>query len=74
MATKPRSKLTPSRGTAEDWAPEREAEQLQRKAAYSKKRVAQNLEAEPDFAQLLKDDLEAPQPAKRKQTRRRRGA
>jgi len=74
MATKPRSKLTPSRGTTEDWAPEREAEQLQRKAAYSRKRAAQNLEAAPDFAQLLKDDLEAPKPAERKQPRRRRGA
>ena len=59
MAAKKKAKLVPSRGTAEDWAPEKEAEMLRKKEKYSRKMADQDADAEPDFEQLLKDDLES---------------
>ena len=57
MARKPRSKLVPSRGTVEDWTSEKEAKLLRKKERYSQKMAKQEVEAEPDFEELLKDDL-----------------
>ena len=57
MVTKQKTKLVPSRGTVEDWTSEKEAKLLRKKEQYSKKMAKQEAAAEPDFQQLLKDDL-----------------
>jgi len=57
MKAKQKPKLIPSRGTVEDWSPDKEAENLRKKEEYSKKMAKQEKEGEPDFEQLLKKDL-----------------
>ena len=57
MPKKQPRKLVPSRGTVEDWAPKNEAALLRKKEKYGKKMARQDTEAQPDFEELLKDDL-----------------
>lgn len=52
-----KTKLVPSRGTVEDWKADNEAELLRNKERYSKKMAEQQQAAEPDFEELLKDDV-----------------
>lgn len=63
MATKRKSKLVPSRGTIEDWTLQTEAKLLRKKEKYSEKMAQQEVQAEPDFQSLLRDDLK---PSKKK--------
>ncbi len=63
MTTNQNAKLVPLRGTVEDWAPEKEAEMLRKKAEYSRKMSRQATQAAPDFEEFLKADLESPQTA-----------
>ena len=56
-----KTKLVPSRGTVEDWTPEKEAKLLREKQKYSKKMSKQEAQAEPDFEELLKDDVKSSQ-------------
>ncbi len=55
MESEQKPKLIKSRGTIEDWAPEKEVDNLRKKEEYSKKMAKQDTEGEPDFEQLLKD-------------------
>ena len=55
MEYKKKSKLIRFRGTVEDWAPDREAENLSKKEAYSQKMARQEEEGEPELQESLED-------------------
>ncbi len=59
MTTNPNARIVPLRGTVEDWAPEKEAEMLRKKAEYSRKMSLQDAQGEPDFEKFLKADLKS---------------
>ena len=56
MQYRQKSKLIRSRGSVEDWAPEREPENLAKKEAYSKKMARQEEEGEPDLQESLEQE------------------
>lgn len=56
MADEKKPKLSPIRDTVEDWGPDKEEENLQKKSEYSQKMARQAIEGEPDFETLLKDE------------------